>query len=143
MAASRKKLTLPPRLLKPSEFRRIGRRGKRFRLDFLVMVLSRSGQNGGRLGITISEKAVKHSTRRNRLRRMLKESIRLWWNEVKPGWDILFIINRFPDIDHMWHVESVVLQLFINSGILTGDGLTGAQNRIVEIPAEIKFKTDA
>lgn len=136
MNSEDRKYKLPPRLKKQSEFRRISRRGKRFRSEFLrldVLAHESGATVKGRVGFTIPDKSINSSVKRNRVRRMLKESVRHWWEQIVPGIDIVFFVIRKPDYDHAHFVELVMLELFLNSGILTEDGRKTARSRIKDI----------
>ena len=119
---------LPRSLSGKADFDRVFRNGKRYRHAFLQIIVYASVQGSdGRIGFVIPDKSVKKSSRRNRIRRLLRESIRHWWGYIKDGHDIVFRVLEFPEIDHARYVESVFLKLMIDSGYLTDEGRVKAR----------------
>lgn len=125
---------LPARLSGKAEFDRVFRNGKRFKKSFLqIVVCPVTGDREGRIGFVIPEKSVKKSTKRNRVRRLLRETIRHWWGFIREGHDIVFRVFEFPEADHARYVEAEVLQLLIESGSLTGEGQTIAREVLSQL----------
>ena len=65
------------RLRKPSEFRFVYERGKRFEGRFMTVFIVPSETDFQRLGITASKKAIGNAVQRNRAKRLLREAFRL------------------------------------------------------------------
>jgi len=65
------------RLRKPSEFRLVYERGKRFEGRFVTVFIMSSGGDFQRLGITASKKISNKAHDRNRAKRLLREAFRL------------------------------------------------------------------
>ncbi len=138
---------LPPRLRRTSDFRRVKRFGKRHRSAFLVLYVSRTLLNNGgnsdepagssgRVGFTVPEKAVKGAVKRNRIRRLMKEAVRLWWCDIRPGHELLLIAHHPPKHDHADYVEVVFLQLLLQLDLLTREGRIRAEARLAGLPEE-------
>lgn len=128
---------LPARFTRKAEFDRVFRNGKRFRKSFLqIVICPAESRNEGRIGFVITGKLVGKATRRNRIRRILKEAVRHWWKYIHPGTDIVFRVLEYPEIDHAWYAETVFLQLLIESGRLSDKGKLKAEERIDSMPAE-------
>jgi len=64
------------RLRKPSEFKAVRDRGERLDGRLLDAIVSAGSGEGARLGLAIAGRNVSHATRRNRLKRMVRESFR-------------------------------------------------------------------
>jgi ribonuclease P protein component len=142
MPSERHPYRLPPRLRTKADFRRVGRLGRHLRLAFLHLTFcptsSRDGSPFGRVGFTISDRVSKLATRRNRVRRLLKEAVRLWWGEIRPGHDLVLSISRLPEIDHARYVETVFLKLLLDADLLVERGRIAALSRLTELTANRK-----
>lgn len=72
------------------EFKRVYARGKTAVRPTLVAYCMRKGGPGPRVGITASKK-IGNAVKRNRARRLLRESTRLLYPQMKPGFDIVLV----------------------------------------------------
>ncbi|MEA4816099.1 MAG: ribonuclease P protein component [Lachnospiraceae bacterium] len=77
-------------LKKSFQFRYVYSRGKSLANKYLVLYVIKNGKKENRLGISVSKKVGK-SVVRSRVTRLIKESYRLFENNVKNGYDIVFI----------------------------------------------------
>lgn len=78
-------------LKKDSDFRKVYKHGKSFANRYLVMYILKNKSENSRIGISVSKKVGK-AIMRNKVRRRIKESYRLNIDEnVKNGYDIVFI----------------------------------------------------
>ncbi|SCI28863.1 MULTISPECIES: ribonuclease P protein component [unclassified Romboutsia] len=78
-------------LKKDSDFRKVYKHGKSFANRYLVMYILKNKSENSRIGISVSKKVGKAIVR-NKVRRRIKESYRLNIDEnVKSGYDIVFI----------------------------------------------------
>ena len=86
------------RLAKREDFNRVYRRGKSVaNMQFVVYVLPQKVQGPFRLGVSVSKK-LGNAVVRNRLRRLMKEMVRLSQETIIPGVDIV-VIARKPIVD--------------------------------------------
>jgi len=127
-----RRMRLPDRLTKPSEFLRITKKGARYRQNFLTVYIARALETGagggsGRVGFIITGHAVKGSAKRNRIRRLLREAVRKWWGLIKPGFDIVLKAGASPNIDHADYVERTFITGCLAAGILTEQGTVEAE----------------
>ena len=78
---------------KTNEFSRVYRRGKRLKNPWFDLVFKANGTEENRLGISVSKK-VGNSVRRNRARRLMKESFREIAGDCGTGYDFVFIARN-------------------------------------------------
>lgn len=71
-------------------FRRLYYRGKSAGSRYLVVYCRRNGLRETRLGLTVSTK-LGHAVVRNRVRRRLREIVRLHEEQLAPGYDIVIV----------------------------------------------------
>lgn len=126
----------PPTLRHKSEFRRVFRSGRRLRDEFVQIIFLKRPRHedprkpGGRVGYVIPEAAIKGAVKRNRMRRLLREALRAWWEYIEPGYDIVLQVGKAPRVDHAGYVEMVLLELFIKAELLINDGVQTAKERV-------------
>lgn len=83
--------TPPPRLRRRAEFLAVRKGGKRRGRLFLLEVLARGDDGPARAGFTVTKK-VGNAVQRNRVRRRLKEALRVHAApEMQPGHDYVFV----------------------------------------------------
>ncbi len=80
-------------LKKNSDFRRLYARGKSAANAYLAVYCRRNGRPCNRLGYTVSTK-LGHAVQRNRIRRRLREIVRLNSPRLKSGWDLVIVARR-------------------------------------------------
>lgn len=86
-------------LKKQYQFDRVYKRGKSYGNKQLVMYVLNNKKKNNFFGIVISKK-VGNSVKRNRIRRQVKESIRLK-NNIKTGQDIIIVVRQQEfDLDY-------------------------------------------
>ncbi|MGI6668245.1 MAG: ribonuclease P protein component [Acetivibrionales bacterium] len=78
---------------KNHEFARIYKKGKFFAGRYLVIYVLKNRLGVNRLGITVNKKAGK-SVRRNRIKRLIRESYRLYEEFIPESYDIIFFARN-------------------------------------------------
>lgn len=61
---------------------------------FSLLVNNKGNENFSRFGFIISKKVHKKASKRNRVRRLLIESIRSCLPKIKPGFDYVFLAKK-------------------------------------------------
>ncbi len=82
------KKTIP--LKKNNEFVRIYKKGKFFVGRYMVIYVLKNRLSTNRLGITVNKKVGK-SVKRNRMKRLIRESYRLYEDFIPAGLDFVFV----------------------------------------------------
>lgn len=77
-------------LKKNSDFRRLYAKGKSAANAFLVLYCRPNRRNENRFGYTVSTK-LGHAVVRNRVRRRLREIVRLNGPALRQGWDVVVV----------------------------------------------------
>jgi ribonuclease P protein component len=93
---SRPSLSFPKmaRLLKHADFERVYERGRRhFAAHLTAFYLRREEGGGARVGFTVS-RALGGAVTRNRIRRRLREAVRLNLAALAPGYDVVINPKR-------------------------------------------------
>ena len=78
------------RLSDKERFRKVRQGGESFRHPLMVLCVLSNGQAISRCGFTASRR-LGHAVSRNRARRRMSEAVRLIWDLVLPGWDMVWI----------------------------------------------------
>lgn len=84
------------RLVKDRDFNKIFQSGQSFKENFLSAKVVKNNSGVTRVGFSVSLKISKKSTERNKIKRRLRESVRLKLPEIKPGFDLVIIAR--PEI---------------------------------------------
>lgn len=79
------------RLRKERDIKRLWKFGASYYSPWLALRKLRNEKGTTRFGIIVSNKIVKESTRRNKIKRRLREIVRLNLTKIKPGFDCLLI----------------------------------------------------
>lgn len=81
-------------LRKGSEFEHVYSRGKRLHGAGFTLICRSNDGGESRLGISV-HRSIRGAVNRNRLKRIIRESFRLWREQYPPGMDIVFAVR--PD----------------------------------------------
>ncbi|OGG29916.1 ribonuclease P protein component [Candidatus Gottesmanbacteria bacterium RIFCSPLOWO2_01_FULL_46_9] len=100
---------------------RFGKRipGELFQLIIAPNSSVDSGNLRSRFAFIVSTKVDKRATHRNRIRRLLSESVRLRMESIKPGYDCVFIAKKpFGDVG-IGEVEKMVVEMLSKAHLLS------------------------
>ena len=111
------------KLRKNQEFRLVYRRGKSYANKLLVLYVFNNKKNiteenelYNKLGISVS-KTVGNSVVRSRSKRLIYESYRLNVNDIKPGYDFVFVARSAINEKKYSDVEAAMINLLKKAGI--------------------------
>lgn len=84
------------RLTGEDDYGKVFQQGRSFQDDFLVIRVFNSHLPLSRFGFIVSNKISKKATRRNLIKRRLREAARRILDQIKPGYDV--VIMAKPEI---------------------------------------------
>jgi ribonuclease P protein component len=84
------------KLKEENDFKETFKQGKYFQQQFIKIKILKNDLAINRFGFLIGLKISKRAVQRNKIKRRLEEIIRLKLEEMKPGFDIIVMVN--PEI---------------------------------------------
>ena len=85
-------------LKKNYEFKNVLDKGKFYRGKYITIYISKNKKEKNVIGIAVSKKVGK-DVKRNRIKRLIRESYYLKRNQLEKGYNIVFLWNRNTFID--------------------------------------------
>jgi ribonuclease P protein component len=80
------------RLRRPDQFQRVRRAGRSWSTPLLTLNAAASRRRVSRCGFVVGKRVGK-AVDRNRARRRVREAVRLVYERIAPGWDLVFILR--------------------------------------------------
>src|SRR5215216_3041286 len=78
------------RLRRPDQFQRVRREGRSWGSPLLTLNAAASRRRVSRCGFVVGKRLGK-AVDRNRARRRVREAVRLVYDRIAPGWDLVFV----------------------------------------------------
>jgi len=103
-------------LRKSNEFRRVRTEGRSWSSPLLVVQAARNQLETVRVGIIVS-KRLGNAVRRNRVRRVIRETLRALCHRLRAGWDLV-IIARSPILEARYVEVFTALEDVLNRAAL-------------------------
>ncbi len=100
------------RLKKKKDFERVSKKGRSFKEDFLVLKIVSNNLKISRLGFVVSQKVSKQASQRNKIKRRLRELVRLKLPKLKKGIDGVLIACPGLGTKDLWEMEKSINELF-------------------------------
>lgn len=110
------------KIRKNAEFRKVYRKGKSFSNKLLVLYIYKNNlcKDKNRIGISVSKKVGK-SVIRSRVKRLIGESYRLNYQNLKLGYDFVIIARTACNGKRYSEVENAMKNLFYKAGLVIND----------------------
>lgn len=89
---------------KNKDFLKLYKKGKYYVAKYLVLYALNNRSNINRLGITASKK-FGGSVKRNRMRRLIRESYRYYESQLKEGFDLVFVARSCEELPNFSEVK--------------------------------------
>jgi ribonuclease P protein component len=104
-------------IIKNKDFLKLYKRGKFFVAKYLVLYALNNKSKVNRLGITASKK-FGGSVKRNRMRRLIKESYRHYESQLNEGFDLVFVARSSEDMPNFSNIKREMKYLLKKLDIL-------------------------
>ena len=102
-------------LNQPKQYKLVYEQGSSFKNNFLVLKALTNGLIVTRYGFSVSRKVGKAVTR-NKIKRWLREILRE--TQVRPGWDLVFIVRPKVIEAGYWELKKAVASLLYRAQLL-------------------------
>jgi len=106
------------RIRKQRDFDRIFKEGKFFSLGCLALKAAKNDFPYSRFGFVVSNKISKSAVKRNRIKRLLRESVRISRDEISAGFDIVIMVRKDFSEKKMPEVKNEMMNLLRKSGLV-------------------------
>ena len=120
------------RLRRPDQFQRVRREGRTFHHHLLLLNVAPNRRKHTRCGIVVSKRVGK-AVQRNRARRRIREAVRLVFDHIVVGVDLVFIVRTVDVAEVPFTVlQSTIEHLLRRAGLWQESiGTTAQQPSIV------------
>lgn len=86
------------------QIKTVMRRGKRVSAQGLQLIFVQNNLPVSRFAFVVPKSVDKRAVVRNRIRRVVREAVRLALSQITPGWDGVFLIRKeFPKAQELLH----------------------------------------
>lgn len=106
------------RLKKKKDFDKVFKKGGGWKEDFLYLKSVANNLKTSRFGFVVSKKFSKKNTLRNKIKRRLRELVRIKLSQIKKGQDVVIVVIPGFGMKDFWELEEIIIKLFKKAGIL-------------------------
>jgi len=106
------------RLKKKKDLKLVFKKGKGFKEDFLVLKVLKNHLKNSRFGFIVSKAVSKKTTLRNKIKRRLRELVRIKLKKIKKGIDGVLIVQPGLEVKDFWEIEAALNRIFKRAQIL-------------------------
>lgn len=107
-------------LKRKKDFQEATQKGKKIEGDFLVLKFLRNSLDVTRIGFVVSQKVSKKASSRNKIKRRLRETIKINLPNLKPGYDLIFFTKKGIIEKDFWEIKKVVEQILKEAKLMCG-----------------------
>lgn len=93
------------------------KKGQSFKVKFLVLVLAKNRYKDSKIGIVVSKK-LGNSVVRNRIKRLIRESVRQEIENIKPNLNLVFIARQGIENSNFKEINSLIKELLKKSNAI-------------------------
>ena len=105
------------RLRDKGRFQQVRRQGRSVKHRLIILVILPNRLPYSRFGFSAS-KRIGNAVKRNRVRRLMREAVRLRWDDILPGWDVVCIARRPVANATFQDVQAACEQLLAQAALL-------------------------
>lgn len=111
------------RLKKKRDFEAVFKKGRGFKEGFLVFRVAKNNFKNSRFGFVVGKSVSKKATIRNRIKRRLRELVKIKIRKIKirkikNGIDGVFIVRPGLETKDFWEIEEAINKIFKRARIL-------------------------
>ncbi|MBZ9571746.1 ribonuclease P protein component [Patescibacteria group bacterium] len=106
------------RLKKSKDFEKVFRAGRGFKEDFLFLKIIKNNLNHSRFGFMVSKKLSKKATLRNKMKRRLRELVRMKLGKIKKGVDVVLVASPGLEKKDFWEIEEILNKIFEKASLI-------------------------
>lgn len=106
------------RLKKKKDFDRVFKTGKGLKEGFLVFRAAKSSLKNSRFGFVVAKSVSKKANIRNKIKRRLRELVRIKIKKIQNGIDGVFIAKPGLETKDFWEIEEAINEIFKRAKIL-------------------------
>ena len=106
------------RLKKKKDIERVFKKGKGVKEDFLILKTVKNDLNETRFGFIVSQKISKKANIRNKIKRRLRELVKVKLKKLKKGTDNLIIVLPGLETKDFWEIEEIITKLIKKAQVL-------------------------
>lgn len=109
------------RLTKSTDFLRVRRLGKSFAHPLIVLFTLPNDGQITRFGI-VAGRTVGKAVQRNRAKRLIREALRPFLPQIRPGWDMIIYARKSMAQASLQQTRQALLELLKRAGLISNNG---------------------
>jgi len=106
------------KLKKDNDFKKVFKQGRNYQQEFIKIKVLKNDLAYSRLGFPIGLKISKKSVERNKIKRQLEEIVRLELKQIKPGFDIVVLVEQEITEKNYQAIKKTLISLFRKANLI-------------------------